>query len=48
MKADKVHHFGTQRELLVCPDCNLPFTNEEIEIKEHCFNCGWEFATGRK
>jgi hypothetical protein len=31
-------------EQLVCPDCKLPFTKEELQIKEHCFNCGWEFA----
>jgi uncharacterized CHY-type Zn-finger protein len=31
-------------EPLVCPDCKQPFTKEEIAIKEHCNNCGWEFA----
>lgn len=31
-------------EQLVCPDCKQPFTKEEMEVKEHCFNCGWEFA----
>lgn len=31
-------------EQLVCPDCKQPFTKEELEVKEHCFNCGWEFA----
>lgn len=31
-------------EQLVCPDCKLPFTKEELEVKEHCFNCGWEFV----
>jgi len=31
-------------EQLVCPDCKLPFTKEELQIKEHCFNCGWEFV----
>ena len=33
-----------QSEQLVCPNCKLPFTKEELQIKEHCFNCGWEFA----
>lgn len=32
-----------QSEHLVCPDCKQPFTKEELEVKEHCFNCGWEF-----
>jgi len=31
-------------ELFDCPNCKLPFTKEELRIKEHCFNCGWEFA----
>ena len=33
-----------QSEQLVCPDCKQPFTKEELQLKEHCFNCGWEFA----
>lgn len=34
----------TDHDQLVCPDCKHPFTKEELQIKEHCFNCGWEFA----
>lgn len=34
----------TDHDQLVCPNCKLPFTKEELQIKEHCFNCGWEFA----
>lgn len=33
-----------QSEQLVCPYCKQPFTKEELQVKEHCFNCGWEFA----
>ena len=33
-----------QNEQLVCPNCKQPFTKEELEVKEHCFNCGWEFT----
>lgn len=33
-----------EAEQLVCHDCKQPFTKEELEVKEHCFNCGWEFA----
>ena len=34
-----------QSEQLVCPDCKQPFTKEELQVKEHCFNCGWGFTT---
>ncbi len=39
-----MHDVSGRSEQLVCPDCKLPFTKEELQIKEHCFNCGWEFA----
>ncbi len=26
-----------------CPKCKQAFTKEELNLKEHCFNCGWEF-----
>ena len=25
-----------------CNRCKLPFTKEEIEVNEHCYNCGEE------
>lgn len=31
-------------ENLVCPDCKQIFTKEELLVKDHCFNCGWEFV----
>ncbi len=39
-----IHSVVGRSEQLVCSDCKLPFTKEELQIKEHCFNCGWEFA----
>ena len=46
MAKDILSLFGVvgQSEQLVCPGCKQPFTKEELKAKEHCFNCGWEFA----
>jgi len=40
----RIHDVVGRSEQLVCPNCKQPFTKEELEVKEHCFNCGWEFA----
>lgn len=44
LEALRIHDVVGQSEQLVCPDCKLPFTKEELDAKEHCTNCGWEFA----
>ena len=44
-QALRIHDVVERSNQLVCPDCKQPFTKEELQVKEHCFNCGWGFTT---